>query len=253
MNVCNEEIWICDIPHSIVCASIGGGSSDSSQQQQQATNNIASGSSSGSYANGPVNAGQITGALNAGQGLALNGNPTTNAGFGAINQGVTAATGLDATGNTTEANTLNGSYLSASNPFFANMVQQAAQQVRPNIDSGFEASGRGGSGASANALDSAVSNTAGNLGFQNYTAERGNQQAALAGLPSYTAGLTQPGQTQVNAGYQPLDQFISQLQAVSPGTSGTYGQTQSSTSAGTGQSSGTGSGSNVQAKAGVGK
>jgi hypothetical protein len=232
---------------------IGMSSADQSsqQQQQQATNSVANGSSSGSYSNGPLNAAQITSALDAAQGIAQNGTPTTNAGFSAINNGVNAATGLDATGNDALSKTLSGAYLSSGNPDFQGLITQIGQAIRPSIDGGFEANGRGGSGANANAFASALTNTAGQLGFQNYTNERQIQNNDITALPSYTAGLTLPGQTQVAAGYQPLDEFIRQLQSVSPGTSGNYSQAQSSNTSGTGVSSGSGSGSSSGFNAGA--
>jgi hypothetical protein len=208
-----------------------GDSSTSGQQAQQAaTVASTSGAKQGTYQSAPTNAAQLQGALGAAQNMFQTGTPTTQAGLNSINTGAQGGTDLYMGAQPVMANTLAGNYTSAQNPFFANMVQQSANQIRPNVDSGFEASGRGGSGANANALDSAVANMAGNLGYQNYSAERGIQNQALQNLPSYTAGMFQPGQAQLTAGYTPLNQFFNQLKTISPGMTGSFDTTESGTS-----------------------
>jgi hypothetical protein len=72
-------------------------------------------------------------------------------------------------------NTLNGNFLSAGNPYFQGLIKQVGQAIQPSIDGQFAASGRYGSGANANAFASALSNTAGQLAYQNYGDERSNQ------------------------------------------------------------------------------
>ena len=62
----------------------------------------------------------------------------------------------------------NGQNLSASNPYFQNMMGQVAQTVTPEVQSQFEAAGRYGSGDDQAALSSALTNEAGNLAYQNY-------------------------------------------------------------------------------------
>ena len=83
--------------------------------------------------------------------------------------------------------TLGGDYLAAGNPYLQAMMQQTVTALRPTIDSQFEAAGRYGSGAYANALDSSLTNAAANLAFQQYSQERGNQLGALNNL-SQVAG-----------------------------------------------------------------
>lgn len=240
-HVFNEEMWLCDIAHSIV-GSIGGGeSSTNSNGQSQTANNFAqntTGNQVGQYANGAVNAQQLQDALNAGQGIYQNGNALTNAGLSNVNAGANAALGLYGQGNQALSNTLNGSYLSAGgNPYFQNMISQLGQAIQPQIDGQFAAMGRYGSGANANAFASALANQAGQLAYQNYGAERANQVQTANNLPSYTAGLFQPGQAQLTAGYAPINQYIQQLSMLKPGTAGSYGQSSTNATNGTGNSS----------------
>lgn len=72
-----------------------------------------------------------------------------------------------------------GSLLDAGNPEFNNMVGQIAQAVEPQVDSSFAGAGRTGSGAQANAFESALTNAASNLGYQNYNSTLQNMTAAL--------------------------------------------------------------------------
>jgi hypothetical protein len=80
--------------------------------------------------------------------------------------------------------TAQGDYLSAGNPYLQNMFSSIANTVTPSVTGAFEGAGRYGSGAYANALASALTNTAGNLAFQNYTNERGNMLRADALAPT---------------------------------------------------------------------
>src|SRR5579883_2536495 len=89
-------------------------------------------------------------ALNLQQNRALSGSPVTNS---AQNY----ATNLES-----------GNFLNAGNPYFQNMVGQIGQAIAPSIDSRANMDGRAGSGANQQAFDSALSNTAGQLAFQNY-------------------------------------------------------------------------------------
>jgi len=80
--------------------------------------------------------------------------------------------------------TARGDYLSAGNPYLQNMFSSIANTVTPSITGTFEGTGRYGSGAYANALTSALANTAGNLAYQNYNNERGNMMQADAQAPT---------------------------------------------------------------------
>ncbi len=157
--------------------------------------------------------------------------------------------GLQGAGNQQIGDTLNGSYLSSGNPYFGQMVSQIGDAIRPQIAAPFEAAGRYGSGASSQAFADALSRQAGQLAYQNYGAERGNQITTANNLPSYTAGLTQPGQAQLTAGYTPLNQFTQQLSTLKPGTLGSYGQSSGSNTSGIG----TGDKSTFGVKAGASK
>lgn len=226
----------------------GSDSSNNSQQQQsqaQSFANSSTGNQAGQYANGPINSAQLQGALNQAQALYQNGNALTNAGFANVNNAANAGTALFGQGNQQLADTLNGTYLSAGNPAFQSMLSQINQGLQPQIAGAFEGAGRYGSGAYANAYANALANAVAPLAFQNYSTERGNQLAAAQSLPSYTSGLTNPGQAQVTAGYTPINQFISQLSQLQPGTAGSYGQASNNANNGTAvaNSSGIGQGS----------
>jgi hypothetical protein len=80
--------------------------------------------------------------------------------------------------------TARGDYLSAGNPYFQDMFGTMANAVTPRVASAFEGAGRYGSGAYANALSSALTDTAGNLAYQNYANERGNMLRADALAPT---------------------------------------------------------------------
>ncbi len=80
--------------------------------------------------------------------------------------------------------TAQGSYLNAGNPYLQNMFGSIANTVTPRVTGAFEGAGRYGSGAYANALSDALTNTAGNLAFQNYGNERGNMMQADALAPT---------------------------------------------------------------------
>ena len=92
--------------------------------------------------------------------------------------------------------TVQGSYLSG-NPFFQGAFQPAAQQATSafnqaigNIGSQASRAGRYGSGAmgdlqtqAAGQLAQSLTNTAGQLAYQNYAQERARQEAAASGAP----------------------------------------------------------------------
>jgi hypothetical protein len=74
--------------------------------------------------------------------------------------------------------TLQGDYLSAGNPYFSQMFDPVAGEVRSRIDSQFNRSGNYGSSAHMNAVASGLSNAASQLAYQNYQGERENQMKA---------------------------------------------------------------------------
>ncbi len=91
---------------------------------------------------------------------------------------------------------IGGQYL-ANNPFFNQALQGAGQAATAQYfdainqaQSGASQAGRYGSGAQSNlfnragtTLANSLTNTAGNLAYQNYGAERGRQEQAAAGAP----------------------------------------------------------------------
>lgn len=124
-----------------------------------------------------------------------------------------------------QLNTISGDYL-AGNPFFGGAFKGAAEQATNAYNqsvnqalSNASQAGRYGSGAMNTALGGAgqtlansLSNTAGNLAYQNYAAERGMQQNAAQNAPSLAATdyadinqLAQAGQ-----GYESYNQLALQ-------------------------------------------
>lgn len=161
---------------------------------------------------GAANAGNNAFLNGVGGGYSVNNSPAfnllTQIGNGAWNPG-TEISQLDTAGNNAAAGnssamnqlaaTANGAYLGA-NPYLAAEYQAAAQPVinayqtatAPQTDSNFEAAGRYGSGAQANAqsqnqldLGTTLGNLSANLYGQDYANERGlqtNAASALGGL-----------------------------------------------------------------------
>jgi hypothetical protein len=80
--------------------------------------------------------------------------------------------------------TAQGNYLSAGNPYMQNLFGSIANTVTPSVTGTFEGAGRYGSGAFANALSDALTNTAGNLAYQNYSNERDKMMSADALAPT---------------------------------------------------------------------
>lgn len=89
-----------------------------------------------------------------------------------------------------------GEHLTDRNPFFQQQVDNSIAAARPSMDSAFASTGRLGSGAQAAAFADAATRTAGNLGYQDYSAERSRQDAAISQL--INAGFTDKG-IQLNA------------------------------------------------------
>jgi hypothetical protein len=110
-------------------------------------------------------------------------------------------------------NTVSGNFLSG-NPFFQGAFQPAAQaaqtqfqQTLGDIASKSSLAGRYGSGAMGNLQDRAtgafgqqLANTAGQLAYQNYEAERQRQQQALGMAPSMASADYQDIQNMLQAG-----------------------------------------------------
>lgn len=110
------------------------------------------------------------------------------------NQAISAQTNLAQNDPTMQATTqgmqpyLNGSMMSSGNPAFQNMVGQVGQAIAPSIDSHFNMNGRAGSGANNQAFASALSNTAGQLAYQNYNDQSTNQLKAFLEAPGVSQG-----------------------------------------------------------------
>ena len=143
--------------------------------------------------------------------------------------------------------TVQGDYLSG-NPFFQGAFQPAAQaatsafnQAIGNIGSQASRAGRYGSGAmgdlqtqAAGQLAQNLTNTAGQLAYQNYATERGRQEAAATGAPQLGAadygdiqkllGVGQLGEQYQQAAYaqpqQALTSFLTGIQGLPMGESG---------------------------------
>ena len=167
----------------------------------------------------------------------LNSSAPTVAGFTPYQQQATSMMAQRANGSPLEsaaegnlAATANGNYLNAGNPYFQNMVNQAAQSIRPSIDSQFEGAGRYGSGSHAAAMDSALTNMAGSLAYQNYGNERQNQIQASAVAPSMQAmdynnlnNLFQAGSLQQQQQQNELNAPLQKLQNYNALISGNVG------------------------------
>jgi hypothetical protein len=143
--------------------------------------------------------------------------------------------------------TIQGDYLSG-NPFFQGAFQPAAQQATSafnqaigNIGSQASRAGRYGSGAMGNLQTQAagqlaqnLTNTAGQLAYQNYAQERARQEAAAGNAPmmaqadyadiSKLLGVGQLGEQYQQQAYaqpqQNLSTFLSNIQGLPLGTSG---------------------------------
>jgi len=110
-------------------------------------------------------------------------------------------------------NTISGDYLSG-NPFFQGAFQPAAQaaesqfkQTLGDVGSAASRAGRYGGGAMNTLQDRAsgqfaksLADTAGNLAYQNYAAERGMQQAATMAAPTMSAADYQDIENMLKAG-----------------------------------------------------
>lgn len=118
-----------------------------------------------------------------------------NAASSAANNGLTTASNYATPGATNNpANTYltpfaNGS-MTGNNPYFQNLVNQLSQSVQGSTDGGFAAAGRYGSGANANAFNTALTNEAGQLGYANYNQSLQNQLGAADQLSTNNTSST---------------------------------------------------------------
>jgi hypothetical protein len=145
---------------------------------------------------------------------------TTQAGVQALETRALAGNPLTGLAQQQLQGTLGGAYL-GGNPFFQGAFAPAAQAAQTqfqdtlgNISSKASLAGRYGSGAMGNLQDRAtgqfaqsLTNTAGQLAYQNYEQERARQQAAIGAAPQLAAAdyqdinqLLQAGQ--LREGYQ---------------------------------------------------
>lgn len=151
-------------------------------------------------------------------------------------------------GQTQQLGTIQGDYL-GGNPFFQGAFQPAAQaatqafnQALGNITSQASKAGRYGSNAmqnlgtqAAGQLSQSLANTAGQLAYQNYAAERARQEAAAGNAPTLAAadygdiqkllGVGQLGEQYQQAAYaqpqQALTNFLGAVNQLPMGTSQT--------------------------------
>lgn len=87
------------------------------------------------------------------------------------------------------ADTLNGTYLMAGNPYFSAMSDRIAAEVMPRVNASFEAAGRGDSGLASRAAALGLGDAIGGLAYQNYGTERGNQMTAAGLAPGIDQGI----------------------------------------------------------------
>jgi hypothetical protein len=141
-----------------------------------------------------------------GQSLNL-GENAANAQWGATDPGALAS--LTPTAINQTLSMARGDQLTNANPYFQQMLQNTFQKSQPTIDAAFAGGGRGISGARDAAISDAWANTAGNLGYQDYSKERQNQLGAIAAAPGM-----------VQAGMAPLQQ-LAQIGTTREGYAGT--------------------------------
>ncbi|HZS83823.1 MAG TPA: hypothetical protein VFA50_13190 [Stellaceae bacterium] len=110
--------------------------------------------------------------------------PETSQALDLLAQRAAAGSPLTTAAQNADLATASGAFLGAANPYFQQLLGNVANAVAPRITGSFEGAGRYGSGAYANALASALTDTAGNLAYQNYANERRNMTQAAALAPS---------------------------------------------------------------------
>lgn len=84
--------------------------------------------------------------------------------------------------------TLRGSYLSSGNPYFGAMSNRITQEVLPSITAQWARAGRGtGNDQVVEAASRGLGDSIGQLAYQNYAQERGNQMQAAGMAPQLAA------------------------------------------------------------------
>jgi hypothetical protein len=189
----------------------------------------------------------------------------------ANNIGTAAAEGL-AGGVSNDANeyltrTASGANVT-NDPAFQQVLDTFAKGAQSATDGAFGAAGRYGSGANANAFDSAIANEAGQLAYGNFQQQEQNQLAAagqlsanntnstnqqlaaIGQIPGLVSSSFVPGAAVSAAGYGPLQQYINAITAGNGGgttaNTGSYNQNGTAKSVFDQNSSGTQTGSGSQ-------
>lgn len=158
----------------------------------------------------------------------------SKAGLDALAQRAAAGSPVSTAGQNQLMSTLNGSYLSAGNPYFQGALSAATRpmvnafndQVMPGLDSNFSSAGRYGSGAHALASSDAgaqltdqIGDVASQMSYQNYGDERQRQMQSMMFAPDMAAqdykditalqaagqGYDQYNQNLINANMQKYD------------------------------------------------
>lgn len=161
---------------------------------------------------------------------------------------------LEAAGQGQLTTTLGGTYLGEGNPYFRAMMDRVSNDIRPRLDAQFGSSGRLGSGLHQAAMADALSDTAGQLAFQNYGDERTNMMRAAFAAPQLSqldyqniAALSDVGVQRENLEQARINEQIERhnFQQMEPYTrlglynqfvQGNYGGQGSATTTGTGSS-----------------
>jgi hypothetical protein len=81
--------------------------------------------------------------------------------------------------------TIMGDFVMASNPYFQNAYQAAANPVIQNINSQFSKAGRLGSGANADVLSRSLADLSGSMAYKNFSDERARQMATAGAAQGF--------------------------------------------------------------------
>lgn len=171
--------------------------------------------------------------------------PQTEQALQGIEQRATTGSPLISSAQQNLQGTLAGDYLSAGNPYFSQMADRVRSETLPQIQAGFNAAGRTGSGLASRAAALGVGDALGALAYKNYGDERTRQMQAQAFAPTLAsqdyadlgqlAGVGQARETlaadqlqeQINRYYYPTQNLQSSLgnyaALVSGGTVGGQG------------------------------
>lgn len=110
--------------------------------------------------------------------------PQTNQALTGIENRATAGSDLTRGAQGMIGDTIGGSYLSSGNPYFQGMADRVTQSVLPSITAQWARAGRGtGNGEVVEAASRGLGDAIGQLAYQNYGQERGNQMAAAGMAP----------------------------------------------------------------------